>query len=247
MRSILIPIKRVVDSSIKISCSDGKISQLDNLKMSINPFCEIALEEGIRMKEKKWIDQVIAVSVGTEKCQDVLRHAFALGADRSILVKQSSDMSPLQIAKILARLIQKETPEIVLLGKQSIDGDNNQTGQILAGILDWPQATFASKIDQLENSTYEVSREVDEGVEVVRLTSPCVITADLRLNQPRFASLPNLMKAKKKTIEVIEDTEPVENHWEILSIEEPPKRKPGKIVKSVDELIDKLRNEAKIL
>lgn len=249
----IVPIKRVVDYAVKVRVVGG--SGVDqNVKMSINPFCEIALEEAIRLKEKGFITEIIAVSIGG-LTQDTLRHSLALGADRAILIKTSlrtdTDLQPLTVAKILQKVIEKENPLLVLTGKQSIDGDNNQTGQMLAGLLGWSQATFASAVTFNEAKTgLTVSREVDEGIQKVCVALPAVITADLRLNTPRFATLPNLMKAKKKPLDVIEieslgvDLSP---RTTVVKVEEPPVRKGGRKVANVDELLIALKSEAKIL
>lgn len=250
----LVPIKRVVDYAVKVRVIGG-IGVDQNVKMSINPFCEIALEEAIRLREKGFLSEVIAVSVGPQQCQDTLRHSLALGADRAILVKTSlrtdTDLEPLAVAKILQKVIEKEDPSLVITGKQSIDGDNNQTGQLLAGLLGWSQATFASAVNFNEaRDPITVDREVDDGIQKISMALPVVITADLRLNTPRFATLPNLMKAKKKSLDVIDieslgvDTTP---RTRVIKVEEPPVRKGGRKVANVDELLEALKNEAKVL
>ncbi len=251
----LVAIKRVVDYSVKVRVKADKSGiDLNNVKMSMNPFCEIAVEEAIRLKEKGVLSEIVTVSVGPEKTQETLRQALAMGVDRAVHISTGTSveaLSPFLIAQLLKKIVEKEKADLMLLGKQSIDGDNNQTGQILATLLNWPQATFASELvfDQTSKS-FQVKREVDSGIQVVKLTTPCLVTADLRLNEPRFATLPNLMKAKKKPLEVIDfkslgvDLTP---KVQVLSVEEPPVRKGGIKVASVDELIDKLRNEAKVI
>jgi len=250
----LVPIKRVVDYAVKVRILAGKGVDT-NVKMSMNPFCEIAVEEAIRLREKGLVSEVVAVCVGPQQSQDTLRTALAMGADRAILVKTDvrtdTDLQPLGVAKVLNKVIEKENPMLVIMGKQSIDGDNNQTGQILAGMLSWPQATFASAVvfNDLKTELL-VSREVDAGIEKVRVPLPAVITADLRLNEPRFATLPNLMKAKKKPLDVIElpslgaDVSP---RVKVVSSSEPPARRGGRKVEDVDELINALKNDAKVL
>lgn len=249
----LVAVKRVVDYAVKVRVSGNAVDL--NAKMSMNPFCEIAVEESIRLKEKGVVSEVIAVSIGPAQCQETLRQALAMGADRAILIKTDirtdSELQPLGIAKVLAKIVEKESPLLVMMGKQSIDGDNNQTGQLLAGLLSWPQATFASAIsfkDLKEDVT--VSREVDVGIQTVTMKLPAVITTDLRLNTPRFATLPNLMKAKKKPMEILElgslqvDVLP---RMKVSKVEDPPARKGGRILGSVEELVSALRNEAKVL
>jgi electron transfer flavoprotein beta subunit len=247
----LVGVKRVLDAYARVRVKDGAID-MSGAKMAINPFCEIAVEEALRLKAKGIVSEIVAVTVGGEKSQETLRHALAMGADRATLVKtEDESLTPLLIAKLIKSIIDKEHPMLVLLGKQSIDADNNQTGQILAGLLSWPQATFASKIEANADMTaFEVSREVDSGIQVVRTPLPCVLTADLRLNEPRFATLPNLMKAKKKPLEVIEAKSlgvDLTSRIQTITIEEPPKRKAGKKVANVDELLHCLRNEAKVI
>jgi electron transfer flavoprotein beta subunit len=248
----IVPIKRVVDYAVKVRIIAGKGVDT-NVKMSMNPFCEIAVEEAIRLREKGLISEIVAVSIGPQQCQDTLRQALAMGADRGILVKTDmrtdTDLQPLGVAKVLKQIVEKENPILVLMGKQSIDGDNNQTGQLLAGMLSWPQATFASAI-AFTDMKLTVSREVDSGIENVNVSLPAVVTTDLRLNEPRFATLPNLMKAKKKPLEIVDldslgvDVSP---RVRVVSVEDPPVRKGGKKVANVDELISALRNEAKVL
>ena len=247
---ILVPIKRVVDYNVKVRpLSDNSNVDLNNVKMAVNPFCEIALEEAVRLKESGKATEVIAVSVGKSDSQEQLRTALALGADRAVLVETDSLLEPLGISKVLQKVIEDEKPEIVILGKQAIDGDNNQTGQMLGALLDYPQATNASEII-LEDSSVKVTREIDGGLQTLELTIPAIITTDLRLNEPRYASLPNIMKAKKKELNVISvndlgiDTNP---RTELLSVELPPSREAGIIVENIDELVDKLKNEAKVI
>jgi electron transfer flavoprotein beta subunit len=247
---ILVPVKRVVDFNVKIRVkSDGSGVDLANVKMSMNPFDEIAVEEAVRIKERGAADEVVAVSIGGAKSQDTLRTALAMGADRAILVTCEDGVEPLTVAKILKAVVAKEAPELVILGKQAIDDDCNQTGQMLASLLDWPQGTFASKIE-LADGEVRVVREVDGGLETLCLRLPAVLTTDLRLNEPRYASLPNIMKAKKKPIE---ETTPadlgvdVAPHLASVSIAEPPVRQAGITVETVSELIDKLKNEAGVL
>lgn len=247
---ILVPIKRVVDYNVKVRpLGDGTDVDIANAKMSINPFCEIALEEAIRMKERGVASEVIAVSVGDSKSQEQLRGALALGADRAILVTANGRLQPLAVAKLLKEVVAKEAPELVIMGKQSIDGDNNQTGQMLAALLGWGQGTFASKVEMAEQAVL-VTREVDGGLQTLKLKLPAVVTADLRLNEPRYASLPNIMKAKKKPLETLTAEDLVDGLTEsvkLLKVELPPVRQAGVKVANVDELIDKLKNEAKVI
>ncbi|KAI8813134.1 hypothetical protein BJ742DRAFT_791136 [Cladochytrium replicatum] len=246
---ILVPVKRVIDYAVKIRVAGGKIDT--NVKHSMNPFDEIAIEEAVRLKEAKKATEVVTVTVGSTKSQETLRTALAMGADRALHVEvpESAEVQPLEVAKILKAIVAKESPSIVLLGKQAIDDDAGQTGQMLAGLLDWPQATFASKVE-LNDSALTVTREIDGGLETVKTTLPAILTADLRLNQPRYATLPNIMKAKKKTIEKLSPGDlgvDVTPRIKVLEVSEPPKRQAGKTVGSVDELIDKLKNEAGVI
>jgi len=246
----------VVDYAVKVRVkADKSAVELDNVKMSMNPFCEIAVEEGLRLKEKGHIKELVAVSCGPDKAAETLRQALAMGADRAIHLKTTmrtdQELQPLAVAKLLAKIVEKETPQIVLLGKQAIDDDSNQTGSMLAGLMGWPQAGSASSIELDEGkTTAKVAREVDSGIQEVKVPLPAVLTADLRLNQPRYATLPNLMKAKKKPMEVIDaaslgvDMAP---RLQVLEVVEPPARAGGKKVASVDELLDKLKTEAKVL
>jgi len=222
--------------------------EMANVKMSMNPFCEIAVEQALRMKEAKVATEVVAVTVGPAKSQETLRTALAMGADRGIHVETDETLEPLAVAKIMKEVVGKESPEVVILGKQAIDGDYNQTGQMLAGLLDWPQATFASEIEHSDG--LKVVREVDAGLETIQINTPAVITADLRLNEPRYATLPNIIKAKKKKIDKMKATDfdfDISPRLKILSVEEPPVRAAGIKVESVDELLEKLKNESKVL
>ena len=247
---ILVPIKRVVDYNVKVRpLSDSSDVDLNNVKMAVNPFCEIALEEAVRLKESGQATEVVAVSVGKSDSQEQLRTALALGADRATLVETDSLLEPLAISKVLKNIVDDEKPDLIILGKQAIDGDNNQTGQMLAALLDYPQATNASEV-KLELSYVEVTREIDGGLQTLKLNIPAIITTDLRLNEPRYASLPNIMKAKKKELNVIAvgDTGvDVSSRTETLSVELPPTREAGIMVETVDELMDKLKNEAKVI
>ncbi len=247
---ILVPIKRVVDYNVKVRVkADGSGVDTANVKMSMNPFDEIAVEEAVRLKEKGVVTEIVAVSCGVAACQETLRTALALGADRAILVETDADLQPLAVAKLLRALVTEEKPDIVILGKQAIDDDANQTGQMLAALLDWPQATFASKVD-IANGTATVKREVDGGLETVEVKLPAVVTTDLRLNEPRYATLPNIMKAKKKPLTT---TNPATLNVDVtprlatLKVTEPAKRKGGGRVADVKELVAKLRNEAKVI
>ena len=247
---ILVPIKRVVDYNVKVRpMPDNSNVDLNNAKMSVNPFCEIALEEAVRIKEAGNAEEVIAITVGKSESQEQLRTALALGADRAILIETDSLLEPLAISKVLAKVVEQEQPDLVILGKQAIDGDNNQTGQMLAALLDCPQATNASEVI-LDESSVTVTREIDGGLQTLKLNKPAVVTTDLRLNEPRYASLPNIMKAKKKELTVTNisdlgvDDSP---RTELLSVELPPSRDAGIVVESVDELVEKLKNEAKVI
>ena len=243
---ILVPVKRVVDKDIKIRVkSDNSGVELANVKMSMNPFDEIAVEEAVRLKEKGIVTEIVAVSCGVTACQETLRTALAIGADRAILVETDVELQPLAVAKILKAIVDQEKPGLVILGKQAIDDDCNQTGQMLAALTGWPQGTFASKL-AIDGDSVQVTREVDGGLQTVKLKGPAIVTTDLRLNEPRYASLPNIMKAKKKPID--EKTPEsygvdVAPRLEILKTTEPPGRKAGVKVKSVGELVDKLKNE----
>jgi electron transfer flavoprotein beta subunit len=247
---ILVPLKRVVDYNVKVRpLADNTNVDLNNVKMSVNPFCEIALEEAVRIKEAGNAEEVIAVTVGKSESQEQLRTALALGADRAILVETESLLEPLAIAKVISKVVEEENPDLIILGKQAIDGDNNQTGQMLGALLDYPQATNASEV-MLDDSSVTVTREIDGGLQTLKLNKPAIVTTDLRLNEPRYASLPNIMKAKKKELNVKNVTElgiDVSPRTELLSVELPPSRDAGIIVESVDELVDKLKNEAKVI
>ncbi len=247
---ILVAVKRVVDANVKVRVkADNSGVDLANAKMAINPFCEIAIEEAIRIKEKGLADEVIAVSIGDKTCQEQIRTALALGADRGIHVEAEGEVQPLAVAKILKKLVEKEAIDLVILGKLSIDSDNNQVGQMLAAITGMPQGTFACKLE-FEDKTVKVTREIDGGEQTVALTLPAVITTDLRLNEPRYASLPNIMKAKKKTIDTLAPTDlgvDISSGLKIISVEPPPGRSAGVKVADVDELISKLRSEAKVI
>jgi electron transfer flavoprotein beta subunit len=244
---ILVPVKRVVDANVKVRVkSDGSGVDLDNVKMAINPFDEIAVEEATRLKEAGRATEVVAVSCGVGACQDVLRTAMGIGADRGILLQTDAEMQPLAVAKLLAEIVKREMPQLVILGKQAIDDDCNQTGQLLAAMLGWP---FASKV-QVDGGTLTVTRDVDGGAETVQLALPAVVTADLRLNEPRFVSLPNLMKSKKKRLDVI----PVETlgidlapRWNTLNVSAPPQRRPGVLVRDAAALVHCLQHEANVI
>ena len=247
---ILVPIKRVVDYNVKVRpMPDNSNVDLNNAKMSVNPFCEIALEEAVRIKEAGNAEEVIAITVGKTESQEQLRTALALGADRAILIETDSLLEPLAISKVLAKVVEQEQPDLVILGKQAIDGDNNQTGQMLAALLDCPQATNASEV-MLDEASVTVTMEIDGGLQTLKLNKPAVVTTDLRLNEPRYASLPNIMKAKKKELTVTNISDlgvDVSPRTELLSVELPPSRDAGIVVESVDELVDKLKNEAKVI
>ncbi|HCN89153.1 MAG TPA: electron transporter RnfB [Oxalobacteraceae bacterium] len=247
---VLVPVKRVVDFNVKVRVkSDGSGVDIANVKMSMNPFDEIAVEEAMRLKEAGKITEVIAVSCGVAQCQETLRTAMAIGADRGILVETDAELQPLAVAKLLKALADKEQPQLIILGKQAIDDDCNQTGQMLAALLGWPQATFASKV-VIDGDKVNVTREVDGGLETLALTLPAIITTDLRLNEPRYVTLPNIMKAKKKTLEVVKPGDlgvDVVSHLKTLKVTEPPKRSAGIKVPDVATLVAKLRNEAKVI
>jgi electron transfer flavoprotein beta subunit len=247
---VLVSVKRVVDYNVKVRVkADGSGVDTSNVKMSMNPFDEIAVEEAVRLKEKGAATEIVAVSCGVAGCQETLRTALALGADRAILVETAVELQPLAVAKLLQAIVAKEQPQLVLMGKQAIDDDANQTGQMLAALLDWPQATFASKIE-IAGSSASVKREVDGGLETVAVSLPAVITADLRLNEPRYATLPNIMKAKKKPLEVVKPEAlgvDVAPRLATLKVAEPPKRHGGGKVADVAQLVEKLRNEAKVI
>ena len=247
---VLVPVKRVVDYNVKVRVKPDKSGvDLNNVKMSVNPFCEIAIEEAVRLKEAGTAEEVIAVTVGTKASQEQLRTCLALGADRAILVETDEDAQPLGIAKAIAAVQAKENADLVIFGKQSIDGDNSQTGQMFAALTGMAQATFASEV-KVEDGKLEVIREVDGGLQTISVMLPAVVTTDLRLNEPRYASLPNIMKAKKKPLDVLSADElgvDLKPTVEVLSVEPPPERKGGIKVESVDELVEKLKNEAKVI
>ncbi len=252
---ILVPVKRVVDYNVKVRVkSDQSGVELANVKMSVNPFDEIAVEEAVRLKEAGKAEEVIAVSIGPEKAQEQLRTAMAIGADRGILVKTDDPIDlggvePLAVAKTLKALVEKESPDLVIMGKQSIDDDSNQTGQMLSALLGWSQGTFASELN-IDGDKISVTREVDGGLETLELKAPAIITTDLRLNEPRYAKLPDIMKAKKKQLDVVEPSElgvDFSPRLEIVKVTEPEQRSGGVKVESVDELVDKLKNEAKVI
>ena len=247
---VLVPVKRVIDANVKVRVkSDQSGVELNNVKMAMNPFCEIAVEAAIRLKEAGTAEEVIVVSAGPTTSQETLRTGLAMGADRGILIEGDASLEPLAIAKILKAIVEREEPGLVIMGKQAVDGDNNQTGQMLAGLLGWPQATFVSKI-KLADGGMEAVREVDGGLETVKTGLPAIVTVDLRLNEPRYASLPNIMKAKKKPLDVLSPGDlgvDVSPRLTVLKVTEPPSRKAGVKVGSVGELVDKLKNEAKVI
>jgi electron transfer flavoprotein beta subunit len=247
---VLVPVKRVVDYNVKVRVkSDGSGVDIANVKMSMNPFDEIAVEEAVRLKEKGAATEVVAVSCGVSQCQETLRTAMAIGADRAILVETDAELQPLAVAKLLKALVDKEQPGLVILGKQAIDDDCNQTGQMLAALADLPQGTFASKVEVADGQV-SVTREVDGGLETVRLSLPAVVTTDLRLNEPRYVTLPNIMKAKKKPLDVVKPVDlgvDVTPRLKTLKVTEPPKRGAGVKVPDVATLVAKLKNEAKVI
>ena len=247
---ILVPVKRVVDYNVKVRVkADQTGVDTANVKMSMNPFDEISIEEAVKLKEAGIATEIVAISIGVTQCQETLRTALAMGADRAILVETAAEVQPLAVAKLLKAICDKEAPQLVILGKQAIDDDSNQTGQMLAALLNWPQATFASKVI-IANGEAEVMREIDGGMETVAIKLPAIITTDLRLNTPRYATLPNIMKAKKKPLDITTadalgvDISP---RLKTLKVVEPPKRKGGVMVANVAALIDKLKNEAKVI
>ena len=247
---ILVPIKRVVDYNVKVRPkADESGVDLNNVKMAINPFCEIAVEEAVRLKEAGSATEIIAVTVGAENAQEQLRTALALGADRAILVETDLEVEPLGISKVLKAIVEKESPNLIVMGKQAIDGDNNQTGQMLAALMNYPQATFASEL-KIEGEKAVVTREVDGGLQTISINLPAVVTSDLRLNEPRYASLPNIMKAKQKPLEIIKSDDlgvDLNPRISTLKVSSPPEREAGIIVESVDQLVEKLKNEAKVI
>jgi len=247
---VLVPVKRVIDYNVKVRVKPDQTGvDLANVKMSMNPFDEIGTEEAVRLKEKGVATEVVVVSIGPAQAQETLRTALAMGADRGILIQTDVDLEPLAVAKLLKAVIAEEQPGVVVMGKQAIDGDNNAVGQMLAALLDWPQATFASKIE-ISGQTASVTREVDGGLQTLSVALPAVITADLRLNEPRYASLPNIMKAKKKPIDIKSTADygvDVANRLTVVKVTEPPKRQGGAKVADVAELVSKLKNEAGVL
>ena len=247
---ILVPVKRVVDYNVKVRVkSDNSGVELDNVKMSMNPFDEIAVEEALRLKEQGIATEVIAISIGVSQVQETIRNALAMGADSGIFVEVNETLEPLNIAKIITSIAKKENIDLMILGKQAIDDDMNATSQMVAALLNWPQATFASKIEIIDKVA-KVSREVDGGIENIEVNLPAVISTDLRLNEPRYASLPNIMKAKKKPINEIKVDDlkiNIKQRLDILKVEEPSKRQSGIMVKTIEELVDKLKNEAKVI
>ena len=247
---VLVPVKRVIDYNVKIRVkADQTGVETANVKMSMNPFDEIAVEEAVRLQEAGTATEIVAVSIGPQQCQETIRTALAMGADRGILIQTDDEVQPLAVAKLLKAVVDKENPELVILGKQAIDDDSNQTGQMLAALLGWSQATFASNLD-IEGSSANVTREIDGGLETIKVTMPCIVTTDLRLNEPRYASLPNIMKAKKKPIDQMApgdlgvDTAP---RLTTLKVVEPTKREAGVRVEDVAHLVDKLKNEVKVI
>ncbi|MDA9024930.1 electron transfer flavoprotein subunit beta/FixA family protein [Candidatus Pelagibacter sp.] len=247
---ILVAVKRVIDYNVQVRVKeDGTGVVTDNVKMSSNPPDDNAIEEAVKIKEAGKATEIIAITVGEEKSQETVRKALAVGADRGILIKTEGIVEPLAVAKALQKIVEKEKPDLVFMGKQAIDDDCNQTGQMLSALLNWPQATFASKIE-IKDRTLEVTREIDEGLETIEVNLPAIVTCDLRLNEPRYASLPNIMKSKKKPLEILTaadlgvDTTP---RVQLIKVEEPPKRKAGIKVASVAELVSKLKNEAKVI
>ncbi len=247
---VLVPVKRVVDANVKVRVkADNTGVETANLKMALNPFCEIAVEEAVRLKEAGSASEVVVVSIGPKAAQEQLRTALALGADRAIHIETDEELVPLSIAKLLKAVQDKEQAQLILLGKQSIDGDNNQTGQMLAALAGMPQATFASEVN-LEGETLLVTREVDGGLQTLSMPLPAVVTADLRLNEPRYASLPNIMKAKRKPLETMSIDDlgvALKQHVQVLEVATPASRQAGVMVASVEELVDKLKNEAKVI
>ena len=247
---VLVPVKRVIDYNVKVRVkSDQTGVDLANVKMSMNPFCEIAVEEAVRLKEKGVAEEAVVVSIGPAQAQETIRTALAIGADRGILIQSDVDVEPLEVAKLLKAVVEAEKPDLVIMGKQAIDGDNNAVGQMLAALLDWPQATFASKIE-VEGGKVKVTREVDGGLQTLELDLPAVVTADLRLNEPRYASLPNIMKAKKKPIDVTPVADyglDLSGHLKVLKVTEPAKRTAGVKLESAADLVEKLKTEAGVL
>ena len=246
----LVCVKRVIDYNVKIRVKTDKSGvETDNVKMSMNPFDEIAVEEAVKMKEKGLVNEIVILSIGNISSQETIRSGLAMGGDRGILIKTSKTIEPLNVAKLISKVVTKENPQIVLLGKQAIDDDSNQTGQMLAQLTGYSQATFASNVEKSDDKI-QVTREIDGGLETISIDLPCIITTDLRLNEPRYASLPNIMKAKQKKIEQIDVSTfdiNLEDRLEILEVNDPPERKPGIMVQDIEELLGKLKNEAKVL
>ncbi|WP_421787960.1 electron transfer flavoprotein subunit beta/FixA family protein [Hyphobacterium sp.] len=247
---ILVPVKRVVDYNVKVRVKpDQSGVDLANVKMSMNPFCEIAVEEAVRMKEKGGVDEIVVVSIGPAQAQETIRTALAMGADRGILIQTDEAVEPLAVAKLLAKVAEEESPQLVILGKQAIDDDSNQTGQMLGALLDWPQATFASEV-AVANDQANVTREIDGGLQTIAVELPAIITTDLRLNEPRYASLPNIMKAKRKPIDTKSPDDygvDISPRLSVLKVTEPPKREAGIKVESIAELVDKLKNKEGVI
>ena len=247
---ILVAVKRVIDYNVQVRVKEDETGVVtDNVKMSSNPPDDNAIEEAVKIKEAGKATEIVAITVGEEKSQETVRKALAVGADRGILIKTDGTVEPLAVAKVLQKIVEKEKPDLVFMGKQAIDDDCNQTGQMLSAILNWPQATFASKIE-VKEKTLEVTREIDEGLETIEVNLPAIVTCDLRLNEPRYASLPNIMKAKKKPLEILTASDlgvDTTSRVQQIKVEEPPKRKAGIKVSSVAELVGKLKNEAKVI
>jgi electron transfer flavoprotein beta subunit len=247
---VLVTVKRVIDPYVKVRVkSDGTGVELANVKMTMNPFCEIAVEQAVRMKEAGVVSEIIALSIGVPQCQETLRTAMAMGADRGILVETTADVQPLAVAKVVKAVIAKESPQLVIMGKQAIDDDSNQSGQMVAALMGWPQATFISNIT-VNGDHADVTREIDGGLEKLTIKLPAVVTTDLRLNEPRYVTLPNIMKAKKKPLEVLKPEAlgvDVTPRLKTLKVEEPPKRSSGIKVADVKELLEKLKNEARVI
>jgi electron transfer flavoprotein beta subunit len=247
---VLVTVKRVVDPYVKVRVkADGSGVETANVKMTMNPFCEIAVEQAVRMKEAGIVTEIVAVSIGVQQCQETLRTAMAMGADRGILVEAAEEVQPLAVAKVMKAIVDKEQPRLVIMGKQAIDDDSNQSGQMLAALLGWPQATFISNIE-IAGDNAEITREIDGGLEKLTVKLPAVITADLRLNEPRYVTLPNIMKAKKKPMEIVKPDAlgvDVAPRLKTLKVQEPPKRSSGVKVNDVAELVNKLKNEARVV
>jgi electron transfer flavoprotein beta subunit len=247
---VLVTVKRVIDPYVKVRVkSDGSGVELANVKMTMNPFCEIAVEQAVRMKEAGAVTEIVALSIGVPQCQETLRTAMAMGADRGILVETTEEVQPLAVAKLVKAVIEKEKPQLIIMGKQAIDDDSNQAGQMVAALLGWPQATFISNIE-VAGEKAEVTREIDGGLEKLSIKLPAVVTTDLRLNEPRYVTLPNIMKAKKKPLEVLKPDAlgvDIAPRLKTLKVEEPPKRSAGVKVADVEELVAKLKNEARVI